>query len=63
MCCDLAFEAILAIDNQYDRVCDIDVSKLPQWYNNHYMNVINALKHDDIMTGPTFFGLLPLMML
>lgn len=46
MCCDLALEAILAIDNQYDRVCDIDVSKLPQWYNNHYMNVINALKHD-----------------
>lgn len=47
MCCDLALEAILAIDNQYDRVCDIDVSKLPQWYNNHYMNVINALKHDE----------------
>lgn len=47
MCCDLALEAILAMDNQYDRVCDIDVSKLPQWYNNHYMNVINALKHDE----------------
>ena len=47
MCCDLALEAILAIDNQYDRVCDIDVSKLPWWYNNHYMNVINALKHDE----------------
>lgn len=47
MCCDLALEAILAIDNQYDRVCDIDISKLPWWYNNHYMNVINALKHDE----------------
>ena len=47
MCYDLALEAILAIDNQYDRVCDIDISKLPWWYNNHYMNVINALKHDE----------------
>ena len=47
MCYDLGLEAILAIDNQYDRVCDIDISKLPWWYNNHYMNVINALKHDE----------------
>lgn len=47
MCYNLALEAILAIDNQYDRVCDIDISKLPWWYNNHYMNVINALKHDE----------------
>ena len=47
MCYDLALEAILAIDNQYDRVCDIDISKLHWWYNNHYMNVINALKHDE----------------
>ena len=47
MCYDLALDAILAIDNQYDRVCDIDISKLPWWYNNHYMNVINALKRDE----------------
>ena len=46
MCYNLALEAILAIDNQYDRVCDIDISKLPWWYNNQYLDVINALKHD-----------------
>lgn len=46
MCYNLALEAILAIDNQYDRVCDIDVSKLSQWYDNHYMNCIDEIKYN-----------------